>query len=198
MAERSRTSARRWFGHGRTRALLAAGLLVGTGAVATSAYWARKTTITGVSLTSGAMNIDLAANNKVKPETYDWSTGLVLTNLTAGTSKAATIAVSNHSDGPVKLTYGIKSAATNTTGTTLAGALQVTIRLGGAVSGGTCTGGTLIGAAGTAINSFNQSGVSTLSAGQSNSVCVQVTLPTGSTATGAANVSFTFPANQVP
>lgn len=198
MPDRKPTARRRWFGHGRTRALLAAGLLVGTGAVATSAYWAKKTTISVGSLTSGAMNIDLAGNNKVKPETYDWSTGLVLTGLTPGTNKAATIAVSNHSDGPVKFTYGMRSAATNTTGTTLAGALQVTVRLGGSVTGGTCTGGSPVGAANTPINSFNQSGVSTLSVGQSDTVCVQVTLPTGSTATGAASLTFTFPANQVP
>lgn len=197
MADPRHAAERRWFGRGRTRALLAAGLLVGTGAVATSAYWTAKRTITGATISSGALHLDLATNVRVKPETYTW-TALNLGGMTAGSSAAAVLPVTNNSTGPLKLTYGIRSAATNTTGTTLAADLQVTVRLGGSVSGGTCTGGSPVGGALTAINSYSQSNVATLSAGQSSSVCVQVTLKSGSTASGTANVSFTFPANQVP
>ncbi|GAB4004775.1 SipW-dependent-type signal peptide-containing protein [Nocardioides ultimimeridianus] len=175
---------RRWFGHGRTRALLATGLLLGTGAVATSAYWTTKKTVTGTSFTTGTMHIVLG------------STSLNLSGMTAGSSAASLFPVSNTSTGAVAFSYRIKASATNTLGS----ALTTTVRVGGSVSGSTCTGGTLVGSAGAALNGFNQPAGADLAQGGAANVCIQVTLPsTATVAPGSTStVTFTFPATQKP
>lgn len=195
MADRSTSRERRWFGHGRTRALLAAGLLVGTGAVATSAYWSKARVIPGVTITSGTMHVDLANDVRVKPESYNW-TSLNLSGMTAGTSAAAVLAVTNNSTGLLTFSYRVQASATGTLGA----ALKVTVRRGGAVSGTTCTGGTLVGAAGASLSGFDQPSGANLQTGQSANLCVQVTFPTGTgvAAGSTSNVTFTFPATQVP
>lgn len=186
---------RRWFGHGRTRALLAAGLLVGTGAVATSAYWTSKKSVTGVSFTTGAMHIDLAGDFRVKPESYAW-TALNLTGMTPGSTAAAVLPVSNNSTGTATFSYRVQGAATNALG----GVLQVTVLRGGSVSGSTCTGGTAVGSANATLNGFDQPAGATLAPGASANICVQVKLPTGTgvSAGSTSTVTFTFPATQVP
>ncbi|KRA32650.1 MULTISPECIES: SipW-dependent-type signal peptide-containing protein [unclassified Nocardioides] len=183
-----------WFGRGRTRAILSLGLLLGMGAVATSAYWTAEDTVTTGPVSSGAIHLDLATNNKVKPEVYPWA-GLSLSNLAPGASKAAVLPVTNNSSGHLKFSYRIQAAAT---GTTLGPQLQVTVRRGGTSDGTACSGGTLIGGANATLNGFNQPAGANLAPTQSHNICVQVTrtgvaLPGSST----SNVSFTFPATQV-
>lgn len=182
-----------WFGRGRTRALLSLGLLVGMGAVATSAYWTEQVSITGTAVQSGALHIDLASNNKVKPETYSW-TGLSLSNMAPSTSRAAVLPVTNNSRGAVTFSYRIQASATGALGA----ALQVTVRRGGTSNGTTCSGGTLIGSANAALNGFDQAAGANLAPTQAHALCVQVTRPAVAPASSTSNLTFTFPASQVP
>lgn len=187
-------TGRRWFGRGRTRALLSAGLLVGTGAVATSAFFTDRVQVAGTSVNSGTLHIDLESNYRVRPETVSNWGDLNLGGLTPGTSKAGLMTVSNNSRGQLPMSFRVQAAATNALGA----ALTITVRRGGSISSGTCTGGTLIGSAGVALNGFNQSGGGVLGTGSSDVLCIQVTLPGSAnlSPSSTSNVTFTFPAKQ--
>lgn len=185
---------RRWFGRGRTRALLSAGLLVGAGAVATSAYFTDRVQVAGTTVNAGTLHIDLEASYRARPETIaNWG-DLNLSGLTPGTSKAGLMTVSNNSRGQLPMSFRVQASATNALGA----ALTVTVRRGGSISSGTCTGGTLVGAAGASLNGFNQSGGATLGTGSSDVLCIQVTLPGSASLppSSTSNVTFTFPAKQ--
>ncbi|WP_408899308.1 hypothetical protein ACJ5H2_09435 [Nocardioides sp. R1-1] len=193
---RHRAPRGRWFGRGRTRALLSAGLLIGTGAVATSAYWTDGEEVTGTALTAGALHIDLEANVRQRPETIAGWSDLSLANLPDGGSRAAVMTVRNNSRGDAPLSYRVQAAATGSLGA----ALKVTVRRGGTVSSGTCTGGVLVGASGATLPGFDQAVDLHLAPTQSHDVCIQVTLPSGSNIAPSAisTVTFTFPAKQEP
>lgn len=76
---------RRWFGRGRTRALLALGTVFALGAVGTSAYWTDTATITGGTITSGSMDLQLQT-----PSSASW------VHVGSGTSATdATLAIGN-------------------------------------------------------------------------------------------------------
>lgn len=186
----------RWFGRGRTRALLSAGLLVGVGAVGTSAYWRAGTQATGTTVQAGAIHIDLATNNRVKPETYAWS-ALTGSLAIAGESQAKVLRVRNNSAGGLTFGYTIAATASGTLGA----ALKVTVRSGGTVSGTSCTGGTVVGTANTNLNGYSGSPgqLSSSAATPYHDLCVQVTLPAGSGVTSGAtsNIALTFSATQV-
>lgn len=188
-----------WFGRGRTRALLSAGLLVGVGAVTTSAYWRDQGSVPGVSFSTGALHIDLAANVRVKPETYTWSS-FPLNAIVPGTSRSATLPVTNNSAGAASFSYRVQMAATDVGGGNLAAALQVTVRRGGTSDGTTCSGGTLVGSANATLDGFDQPAGATLAPTQAHSMCVEVGLPSGASVTSGAQASLTltFPATQVP
>ncbi len=196
MARPEHRTARRWFGHGRTRALLSAGLLVGTGAVATSAFFTDRVQVAGTTVDAGTLHIDLEANYRVRPETVSNWGDLNLGGLTPGTNKAGLMTVSNNSRGQLPMSFRVQAAATNALGA----ALTITVRRGGSISSGTCTGGTLIGSAGAALNGFNQSGGANLGTGSSTVLCIQVTLPGSASLppSSTSNVTFTFPAKQEP
>ena len=185
-----------WFGRGRTRALLSAGLLVGVGAVGTSAYWSAGTQATGTTVQSGAIHIDLATNNRVKPETYAW-TALTGNLAIAGESQAKILRVRNNSAGGLTFGYTIAATASGTLG----GALKVTVRNGGTVSGTTCTGGTVVGTANANLNGYSGAPgqLSSSAATPYHDLCVQVSLPAGSGVTNGAtsNIALTFSATQV-
>lgn len=185
---------RLWFGRGRTRALLSAGLLVGTGAVATSAYFTDRVQVAGTTIAAGTLHIDLEASYRVRPESIaNWG-DLNLAGLTPGTSKAGLMTVSNNSRGQLPMSFRVQASATNALGA----ALTITVRRGGSISSGTCTGGTLIGAAGAALNGFDQSGGATIGTGGADVLCIQVTLPGSASlpSSSTSNVTFTFPAKQ--
>lgn len=189
MAEHRRR--RSWFGRGRTRALLSTGLLLGTGAVATSAYWNAQATVSGGTINSGAMHIDLAGSNQVKPESITWASlpGQSLADLTPGTTRSATVMVKNNSIGQVRLSFNVTASATNTAGTQLAGALRVK------AMNAPCSGtGNTVPAGGTIGTTV------TLAQGASQSICLLVTLPTGTSVPNGskADLTFAFPATQVP
>ncbi|QSR26744.1 hypothetical protein CFH99_14015 [Nocardioides aromaticivorans] len=193
---RHRAQRARWFGRGRTRALLSAGLLLGAGAVATSAYWHNAATVEGVAVQAGAVHIDLATNNKLKPETYVWS-DLSGSIPASGGSVAKVLRVRNNSTGRLTFGYTVSATATGTLGA----ALKVTVRKGGTVSGSTCTGGTVVGTANANLNGYSAPGgnLAATSVTPYHDLCVQVTLPSGSGVGGfqSSNVAFTFAATQV-
>ncbi len=201
-ADLDRGADRRWFGRGRTRALLSAGVLVGFGAVGTSAYWNTGTSVEGVSVQAGAIHIDLADNSRVKPEAYVWA-DLGGPVSTTGESRAKILRVRNNSAGRLTFSYGISAAATNPAA--LGGALRLTVRKGGVLgaspSGPVCTGGVVVGSAGAPANGFAAT-VGSLSSTQVtpyDDLCVQVALPSGSGVSGGAtsDLTFTFTATQV-
>lgn len=191
---RHRGTRRGWFGRGRTRALLSAGMLVGIGAVATSAYWTDTEQFAGATISSGTMHVDLAANFRQRPESYSWN-AFVLTGLTPGTSKSAVLPVTNNSRGGVTFSYRIKASAPGALGA----ALEVSVYRGATSNGTTCTGGTLLGSANTPINTFDQAAGVTLAPTQSHNLCVRVTLPLAAVVapSSSSTIAFTFPATQV-
>ncbi|GAA4824842.1 SipW-dependent-type signal peptide-containing protein [Nocardioides caeni] len=192
LVERSRRS---WFGRGRTRALLAVGLLVGTGATVTSAYWTSEGTVVPGSVTAGALHIDLDGRQQVKPENAVAWSGLDLTGIPASGSRAAILNVRNNSVGPVSLTYRITGSATNPGA--LGGNLTVTIRRAGQLSGQQCTNGTVV-AGPVAINALSVAASPVLAPNASHDLCIQVTRSATALTTGAtSDVTFTFPATQV-
>ncbi len=191
---KDRAARRRWFGRGRTRALLSAGMLVGIGAVATSAYWTDAEQVPGTTINSGTMHIDLAANFRQRPESYAWN-AFVLTGLTPGTSKSAELPVTNNSRGGVTFSYRIQTSAPGALGA----ALEVSVYRGATSNGTTCTGGTLLGSANTPINTFDQAAGATLAPTSSHNLCVRVTLPLAAVVppSSSSAITFTFPATQV-
>ncbi|WP_436699898.1 hypothetical protein [Nocardioides sp. BYT-33-1] len=199
-APRHRGSRPGWFGRGRTRALLSTGLLLGTGAVATSAYWTDGGSVAGVGLSTGALHIDLEGNHRVKPETIsDWG-DLDLTALQAGQTRAAMMTVTNNSQGNAPLSYSVQAAAAGGS-PALNGALRIVVRRGGTVSGTSCTGGTALGSGSpVALDGFSQPAGANLPLGGSHLLCIEVSLPAAPVlATNlSATVTFTFPAKQEP
>lgn len=189
----------RWFGQGRTRALLSVCALLGAGAVVTSASWRDQGTVGGTSFSTGALHIDLASNVRVKPESIAWP-GPSLLNLGSSVSKSVVVAVTNNSQGNSDLSYRIQGAATNTGGGNLVAALQITVRRGGTSDGSTCSGGTLVGSANSALSGFDQPAGANLTPTQSHSVCLQITRAASPAVTtgSQASVTLTFPATQVP
>lgn len=189
----------RWFGRGRTRALISVGALLGAGAVATSASWRDQGTVGGTSFSTGALHIDLTSNVRVKPESIPWP-GPSLLNLGPSVSRSVVIPVTNNSQGDAALAYRVQAAATNIATGNLVAALQITVRRGGSSDGTTCSGGSLVGTANVALSGFDQPAGATLAPTQSHAVCVQITRAASPavTAGSQAAVTLTFPATQVP
>lgn len=194
-----RASRQGWFGRGRTRAILSLGLLLGMGAVATSAYFSDQVTVAGVQIESGPMHIDVGTNDKVKQDSIAWP-GPSLLDIGPGVSKSAMVKVTNNSVGPVTFSYDIEADATGALG----GVLQVTVYRGGTENGTSCSGGVPIGSAPTPapLDTFDQPAGVNLAPTQFHNICIQVTrpatpvppaLPGGSTST----ITFRFPATQV-
>lgn len=193
----SRRSPRaRWFGRGRTRALLSVGALLGVGAVGTAAYWQDDASVSGISVQAGAIHIDLATNNKVKPESYTWTDLNSSLPSAAGGSVAKVLRVRNNSTGRLVFNYTVSATASGTLGA----ALKVTVLKGGTVSGSTCTGGTAVGTANANLNGFSGAGGSLQATAVTpyHDLCVQLTLPPAAAGGGlSSNVVFTFNATQV-
>lgn len=92
---------RRWFGRGRTRALLTLGSVTMLGAVGTSAYWTDTANVDGGAITSGSMDLQL----QMPYSATDWyfvglgsglrDPNLAITDLTPGESQAFNFAARN-------------------------------------------------------------------------------------------------------
>lgn len=178
----------------RVRAGLALGTVLAVGATGTWAYWTDSATVSGVTISTGTLDLKVNGADSVTGYTQMNVTGMVPGNTTAGT-----LTVSNA--GTVGFTY--TAASTVTSGSSaLATALTTQVRVGGTVSGAgtsaTCTGGTLLGDAGT-LNGNVITTARALAAGGSETLCLQATLPTNAANTlqgQTVSVQLTFTATQ--
>ena len=124
----------------RVRALLSLGVALGVGSVGTLAAWTDDVTISGTTFTSGTL--DLQVNNS---DAYV-TTSLTTAGMVPGTTAAEVLTVKNNGTVPAKytLTGGLTGTYATDYNTAAANGLLITIRLGGAKSGTTCTGGTAL------------------------------------------------------
>lgn len=134
-----------WFGRGRTRALLC---LAAVGALAfttSTAYWTDDVEVSGVTFTTGTL--DLVVNDA---DPYAAATQLSMTGMVPGASSAQVLTVKNTGSVPAKYTLAGGLSGTDASLFANAGGngLVLTIRLDGTKQGtgntSTCTGGTVV------------------------------------------------------
>ena len=182
----------------RARAALGLGTVLLVGVNGTYALWSDAVPVSGVTISSGVL--DLKVNTLDSLPAY---TDLSLSGMVPGNTVAGILTVRNA--GTIPLTYYATAAATNADGKGLGAALVVKVTADSAVTGTaparTCAGaalaqtgtvftGNLVGAPATQRS---------LAAGVSETLCVQATLPStaASSLQGATtNVSLTFTASQ--
>ncbi|MEJ9078034.1 MULTISPECIES: hypothetical protein [Gordonia] len=172
----------------RVRALLACGLLLGSGAMGTAALWSTSAQTVSGTFTTAYLKIQ---TNGSTPYSFTFPGSLL-----PGSSTAFLIQVQNVGSTPFTYVGSVQSASALGQATTL------TSRVGGTVSGPTCTGGS--GVTGQAVTGTkaafrSTSGVLPATTGTEN-VCVQLTLPLGAVGTLAGStgtVLFTFDATGV-
>lgn len=136
---RRRPEHRQQHRSGRVRAALSLGIVLALGVSGTFAYWTDEVTISGTTLTSGTL--DLQVNSSNAPAT----TTLGMTGMVPGSSSAEVLTVKNNGNVPLKYTLTGGLTGTHATDYGTASALELTIRVGGTVTGSglstTCTGG---------------------------------------------------------
>lgn len=183
---------------GRARAFMAMGVVVGLGAITTTALWTDSASVAGTTISTGTLDLKVDGQDSVTGYT-----SLNITNMVPGGSVAAVLTIANA--GNVPFTYVASSAATNTpVAKDLAAALQVKVTGATSVTGAatptaTC-GGTTLAGTGTALNTGLVTTARPLAAGTNEKICVQVTLPsTAANALQGASTSVTlqFDATQV-
>ncbi|GAA3542121.1 SipW-dependent-type signal peptide-containing protein [Nocardioides daeguensis] len=108
-ARHRRSAWRSWLGRGRTRALLSLGILLAFGAVGTSAYWTDTATVTGSTITSGSMDLQVAQTTAgpwgaVGTDTAYSASHITISDLTPSEAYAFPLAVRNV--GAADFTYG--------------------------------------------------------------------------------------------
>ncbi len=142
-----------WFGHGRTRALLALGVFAALAVTSTSAYWTDTGTVTGGTITSGTLDLTAGpvtgAENLGGTGPNNWNSGLLaITDLIPAESVAASFVVRNSGTAPLRFNATVHS--TNNTLTSGSVGLQIQVYDAGTASNtgtaaagnraGTCTG----------------------------------------------------------
>lgn len=135
----------------RVRAALSLGVLVGLGAIGTSAFWTDEATVNSGGFSAGAIHLDLAGNVRVKPETYAW-TSMALTDMIPGSNRAAMLPVHNNSvPSSLRFTYVVQGGyvISGSENAPFASSLQITFYRNATVNGTqtACTGGTIVGTA---------------------------------------------------
>ncbi len=207
-SHRGRAFSNRWIGHGRTRALLSLGILLGFGAVSTMAYWTDQATMTGGPISAGTLDLRLKDAGTLIGQGGTWpNTGFTAAGLIPGESVAFSFPVRN--DGSA----GFRLTATATASGDLAPGLRFTTTHGAspAVMTGTEAGGNRVGtcgsntASGPTILSDTPASVIptpgvTIGSGNLTTVCVIVKLDTSADnalqgKSGAA--TFVFDAQQL-
>jgi predicted ribosomally synthesized peptide with SipW-like signal peptide len=172
------------------------GVVLGLGSVTTLAYWTDSATLTGGTFASGTIDLKLDGSDN-NPASF--STGFAMSNMSPGQSKALVVPVQNV--GSVTVTYVASGIANNIAPNagTLASLLEFKVVPLGTVSGSSpaqaCT-GTASFSGGLASSTSVITAARTLTPGATESLCVQATLPAGTT-TGqdnTANAVFTFTA----
>lgn len=192
--DRRRTGDRMWFGQGRTRALMATGILFGLGATATYAYWSDLGTVTAGPITSGTL--DLAArdsaggsDNLTGTGPNNWNyTAFTISDLIPSESMSKTLVVRNSGNAPFRFNATVASSNNNLTSASIG--LQVIVfdnSTAGTQSGtqaggdraGACTGGSQIFSgfvSTTPSSNIFASDISLPSTGDIRSLCVRAIL----------------------
>ena len=163
------------------------------------AFWRRSARIAGVSVQSGTLDLQV---NGADP--YTAFTALSLANMWPGNSVAAVLTISNVGSEP--LSYYADAGTTNTDGKGLGTALVAKVTGAGTASGtapATVCGGPALAPSGASfaanligtVNSRRE-----LDSGESETVCIQATLPIdapGTASGGTTAISFVFHGIQV-
>ena len=178
----------------RTRAALSLGVVMAVGATGTFAYWTDSVTVSGTTFTAGTIDLQVNGANS-----FSGYTSLSLASMVPGNTVAGTLVIKNNGTAPMKYTA---TSTTTSASATLSGAMAVTVTGASTVTGSspssTCGGTTLPGAATTLGGSGGAALLSTgrqLAAGASETICIQVGLPStaASSLQGAtSDVTFTF------
>lgn len=193
--ERRRSLLRGCFTSVRVRAALALGILLGVGAVNTSAYWTDRAELRGGILTAGTLDIKLGVP-AVDNNPPQFRADLAMDDMVPGSRKDAVVRVSNA--GTVPLVFSVSGTATNNG----PGADQMGSSLRLAVypssSGGTCTGTPL--ATDVVPTGRVLADQPELGDGDIRDLCVRATLPDDADAAvqgQSTQVTLTFHAKQV-
>lgn len=130
---------------GRVRAAVALGAVLALGVSGTFAYWTDDVTVSGTTLTSG--RLDLQVKNSDAPATA--SLGMTgASSMVPGSTSAEVLPVKNNGTVPLKYTLTGGLTGGDAAAYATAGAILLTIQVNGSVSGtgntATCTGGTSI------------------------------------------------------
>ncbi len=182
---------------GRVRAVLALGVVMGLGSLTTGAYWTDDAPVTGISLSTG--NLDLQLNGQDSLTGY---TALNITGMVPGNSVAAVLTVNN--TGNIPFTYTATSSATDTDGKNLRGALVVKVTGAASVTGSSpaaACGGAALAGTGSSLTADLVATPRTLVAGASETLCIEVTLPSGAgngTQSASTDATLQFNAAQIP
>jgi predicted ribosomally synthesized peptide with SipW-like signal peptide len=188
---RKTTLRHRWWANRWPRIILSLGLVLGLGSMGTFAYWTDQVTVTGVTFSSGS--IDLRVNNLDTVTSY---TTLNLSNMVPGNSSAGVLTIKNQGLSPLK--YTATTSATNGDGKDLRSGLSVKVTGDSSVSGSgastTCSSSALSGTS----SSLNGGLVTTgrlLQPGTTETLCIQITLPTtasSSLQSATSDISMAF------
>jgi hypothetical protein len=124
--------ARRWFGRGRTRALLSLGVVAFVFIGTTGAYWTDDGTVTGGTISTATLDLTAGptsgAENLVNgtPGAANWNSGILgITDLVPNESISATFVIRNSGTAPLR--FNATVATTNNNLTSASVGLQVQV-----------------------------------------------------------------------
>jgi predicted ribosomally synthesized peptide with SipW-like signal peptide len=178
---------REWWGRApvrdRVRALLAAGTVLGLGAISTTAAWTDQATATSGAFTVGSLDIKL---NGVDSDPPAFTTSFAAANLAPGSSVSAELAVKNA--GTLPFTYTMAGTATNNGAGLIGDALVFEVRPGTcpSVAANVVTGGKL---------TFTAISMGTIVAADTKTLCFKATLASdaaSSLMTKTTTATFSF------
>lgn len=110
----------RWFGRGRTRALLSLGVVTALGATTTAAYWTDEGTIPGGTISSGVLDLTAGpvtgAENLtgVGPNNWDYA-ALAVSDMIPNESVSRTVVVRNSGTAPLRFNATVTSSTDDLT-----------------------------------------------------------------------------------
>ena len=195
----SHRAPRRSFGRrlrsARLRAALGLGVVVGFGAISTSAYWTDQATVSGGSFTAGRLDIKVG-DPAVDNDPAAFTTAFALSNMVPGSSKDAALKVTN--SGSVAFTFTVTGSATNSGAGTdqMGSALRIAVYPSS--NAGACTGTAIV--SNVAPNAVSIARPA-LNPSAATDLCFRATLPTDASAAlqgQTTKVTFTLLATQVP
>lgn len=111
-----RHGRRRWFGQGRTRALLATGIMFGLGATGTYAFWTDQGTISSAELQSGTLDLTAressgGSDNLTGTGPNNWNyTALNINDMLPNESISRTVVIRNSGSTPFRFNATVASS----------------------------------------------------------------------------------------